>query len=56
MVISLPVPQLAIQSSWNYITVKMVLQKLCYDEYNWIVCVDLKRVNFQLGLQGSYTK
>ncbi|KAI6647416.1 hypothetical protein LOD99_12412 [Oopsacas minuta] len=34
----------------------MVLQKLCYDEHNWIACVDLKMVNILLGQQSGYTK
>ena len=40
----------------HYATVKMVLQKLCYDEHNWIACVDLKMVNILLGQQSGYTK
>ena len=40
----------------HYATVKMVIQKLCYDEHNWIACVDLKMVNILLGQQSGYTK
>ena len=40
----------------HYTSVKMVLQKLCYDEHKWIICVDLKMVNFLLGQQSGYTK
>ncbi|KAI6653940.1 hypothetical protein LOD99_3116 [Oopsacas minuta] len=39
----------------HYATVKMFLQKLCYDEHNWIACVDLKMVNILLGQQSGYT-
>lgn len=40
----------------HYTSVKMVLQKLCYDEHKWMICVDFKMVNFLLGQQGGYTK
>lgn len=29
----------------NYTSVRMVLQKLIYDEHKWIICADLKMVN-----------
>ena len=34
----------------------MVLNKLCYSEHNWVICVDIKISNFLLGQQGGYTK
>ena len=40
----------------SYSTVKMVLQKLCNEEHKWLICVDLKMVNFLLGQQGGYVK
>ena len=30
----------------RYLNVKMVLQKLRYNEHNWAICVDFKMVNF----------
>ncbi|KAI6646931.1 hypothetical protein LOD99_9025 [Oopsacas minuta] len=39
----------------HYATVKMVLQKQCYDEHNWTACVELKMVNILLGQQSDYT-
>ena len=30
----------------HFTTDRMALQKLCYDEHKWIICVDLKMVNF----------
>ena len=26
----------------HYSSVKMVLEKMCYKEHNWVICVDLK--------------
>ena len=40
----------------QYEHIKTVLQLLKYDEHKWIICVDLKMVNFLLGQQGGYTK
>ena len=40
----------------HYLNVKMVLNKLGYNEHNWAICVDFKMVNFLLGQQGGYTK
>ena len=40
----------------QYLNEKMVLNKLCYSEHNWAICVDFKMVNFLLGRQGGYTK
>jgi len=34
----------------------MVLQKLCYNEHKWLICVDLNMVNLLLGQQGGYVK
>jgi len=40
----------------SYSTVEMVLQKLCFNEHKWLICVDLKMVNLLLGQQGGYVK
>ena len=32
------------------------MDKIKYVEHNWLICVDLKMVNFLLGQQGGYTK
>ena len=40
----------------HYLNVKMVLNKLGYQDHNWKVCVDLQMVNFLLGQQDGYTK
>ena len=37
-------------------TVQMVLQKLCYNEHKWAICVDLKMVNILLRQQAGYVK
>ena len=40
----------------SYSTVQMVLQKLCYNEHKWAICVELKMVNNLLGQQAGYVK
>ena len=40
----------------NYSAVQMVLQKLCYNEHKWAICVDLKMVKILLGQQAGYVK
>lgn len=40
----------------EYDTIALVLQKIKYQEHRWVICVDLKMVNFLLGQQGGYTK
>ena len=40
----------------HYLNVKMVLQKLRYNEHNWAIYEDFKVVNFFLRQQGGYTK
>ena len=35
----------------EYDNIKMVLQRICYEEHQWSICVDLKMVNFLLGQQ-----
>ena len=36
--------------------VKYVLEKVSYNEHQWLICVDLKMVNFLLGQQSGFTK
>jgi len=33
----------------KYEVVMYVLEKICYDQHEWLICVDLKMVNFLLG-------
>ena len=40
----------------HHLNVKMVLNKLGYNEHNYAMYVDFKMVNFLLGQQGRYTK
>ena len=40
----------------EYGNIKLILERLKYDDYQWLICVDLKMVNFLLGQQGAYTK
>ena len=40
----------------HYDDMRMVMDLLKYHEHNWIVCVDLKMVNFLLGQQKGFTK
>ena len=39
----------------EYETIRFVLEKINYKEHKWLLCVDLKMVNFLLGQQGGYT-
>lgn len=40
----------------EYGNIKKVIELLRYEDHKWIICVDLKLVNFLLGQQGGYTK
>ena len=40
----------------EYKNIKIVLERLQYHVHGWLICVDLKMVNFLLGQQGGYTK
>ena len=40
----------------EYNSIKVVLNKLAFNEHKWVICVDLKMVNFLLGQQSGYTK
>ena len=39
----------------KYDSVKYVLEKISYSQYEWHICVDLKMVNFLLGQQSGFT-
>ena len=40
----------------EYNTIALILEKLKYQQHQWVICVDLKMVNFLLGQQAGYTK
>ena len=40
----------------NYENIKVVLKRLKYCVHQWLICVDLKMMNFLLGQQGGHTK
>ena len=40
----------------NYENIKVVLERLKYCVHQWLICVDLKMVNFLLRQQGGHTK
>ena len=40
----------------DYNTISLVLEKIKYHERHWVICVNLKMVNFLLGQQSGYTK
>ena len=40
----------------EYPTISLVLDKIKYMEHKWVLCVDIKMINFLLGQQGGYTK
>ena len=51
-------PSCALHNSQReiYEAVKYVLDKIQYEQHQWIICVDLKMVNFLLGQQSGFTK
>ena len=40
----------------NYKNIKVVLERLKYCVHQWLICLDLKMVNFLLGQQGGHIK
>ena len=40
----------------SYEEVKKTLQRIKYEQHQWVTCVDLKMVNFLLGQQSGFTK
>jgi hypothetical protein len=39
----------------EYKAISLVLEKINYQEHQWVICVDLKMVNFLLNQQSGYT-
>lgn len=52
---SLPIAH-STKAKEEYSTIASVIDKIKYNEHRWLICVDLKMVNFLLGQQGGYTK
>jgi len=46
----------SVTMSEKYNEIKTVIELLDYNKHNWIICIDLKMVNFLLGQQSGYTK
>jgi hypothetical protein len=40
----------------SYVDMKLLLEKIQYEKYNWNICGDLKVIALLLGLQLGYTK
>ena len=40
----------------EYGNIKLMFERLKYGDQQWLICVDLKMVNFHLGQQRGYTK
>ncbi|GFW77893.1 uncharacterized protein TNCV_3911031 [Trichonephila clavipes] len=40
----------------EYANIAKVMETIKYQDHMWLICVDLKMVNFLLGLQEGYTK
>ena len=40
----------------DYESIKAVLEMMKYGDHKWVVCVDIKMVNFLLGQQSGFTK
>ena len=40
----------------KYEAVKYLLEKISYNEHQWLICVELKMVNFLLHQQSGFTK
>jgi hypothetical protein len=40
----------------KYDAIKQVLEHINYPQHQWVICVDLKMVNFLLGQQSGFTK
>ena len=46
----------SVHAKEDYGQVKTVLSLINYHDHEWVICVDLKMVNFLLGQQGGFTK
>ena len=40
----------------GYNNIELLLEKLKYHEHRWLICIDLKMINFLLHQQSGYTK
>ena len=40
----------------EYGNIKLILEQLKYGDHQWLICGDLKMLNFLLGQQGGYTQ
>ena len=40
----------------TYETMSLLLEKICYRDYNWNMCGDLKVITILMGMQTGYTK
>ncbi len=40
----------------TYETMSLLLEKICYHEYKWCICGDLKVITIVMGMQTGYTK
>ena len=40
----------------QYKAIKSALEKISYDQHKWLICVDLKMINFLIGQQSRITK
>jgi hypothetical protein len=52
---SIPIAHSTIMKE-EYKTISLVVERIKYRDHNWLVCVDLKMVNFLLGQQSGFTK
>jgi hypothetical protein len=52
---SIPVAH-SVQLKENYANVKFLLEKISYNQHQWVLCGDFKMLGFLTGLQGGYTK
>ena len=55
MYASIPIGHLTVLKE-KYNAIKQVIEHINYSRHKWVICVDLKMVNFLLGQQSGYTK
>ena len=53
---SIPIGHSMTAKKKNYEVVKKMIKLLHNDDHKWIICVDMKMVNFLLGQQSGCTK
>jgi hypothetical protein len=49
-------PSIPVHLKEDYGNVKLFLEKINYEQQQWLVCGDFKMLGFLMGLQGGYTK